>query len=198
MNLSEQKFRSKIMSASQIKKDADFRMKKSVENIQNEFNKIRTGRASPALLDTVKVEYYGTVVPLAQAATITIPEPRLIAIQPWDKNMIPEIEKAILKSELGLTPSNDGTFVRLPIPQLSEERRNDLVRLVKKFAEEGRIAVRNIRRDANDHLKKMQKDHEISEDELSIELDETQEMTDKHIKEIDELLEKKEKEILEV
>ena len=186
------------MSASQIKKDADFRMKKSVENIQNEFNKIRTGRASPALLDTVKVEYYGTVVPLAQAATITIPEPRLIAIQPWDKNMIPEIEKAILKSELGLTPSNDGTFVRLPIPQLSEERRNDLVRLVKKFAEEGRIAVRNIRRDANDHLKKMQKDHEISEDELSIELDETQEMTDKHIKEIDELLEKKEKEILEV
>jgi ribosome recycling factor len=186
------------MSASQIKKDANHRMKKSVENIQNEFNKIRTGRATPALLDTVKVEYYGTVVPLAQASTISIPEPRLIAIQPWDKNMIPEIEKAILKSELGLTPSNDGTFVRLPIPQLSEERRNDLVKLVKKFAEEGRIAIRNVRRDANDHLKKLQKDHEMSEDELSIELDDTQEMTDKHIKEIDELLEKKEKEILEV
>lgn len=186
------------MSASQIKKDADHRMKKSVENIQNEFNKIRTGRATPALLDTVKVEYYGAVVPLSQASTISIPEPRLIAIQPWDKNMIAEIEKAILKSELGLTPSNDGTFVRLPIPQLSEERRNDLVKLVKKFAEEGRIAVRNIRRDANDHLKKLQKDHEMSEDELSIELDDTQEMTNKHIKEIDDLLEKKEKEILEV
>jgi ribosome recycling factor len=174
------------MSASPIKKDADHRMKKSVENIQNEFNKIRTGRATPALLDGVKVEYYGTVVPLTQASTITIPEPRLIAIQPWDKNMIAEIERAILKSDLGLTPSNDGTFVRLPIPQLSEERRNDLVKLVKKFAEDGRIAIRNIRRDANDHLKKLQKDHEMSEDELSIELDETQEMTDKHIKEIDE------------
>lgn len=186
------------MSASQIKKDADIRMRKSVENIQNEFNKIRTGRATPALLDSVKVEYYGTVVPLSQASTITVPEPRLIAIQPWDKNMIGEIEKAILKSELGLTPSNDGTFVRLPIPQLSEERRNDLVRLVRKFAEEGRIAIRNIRRDANDHLKKLQKDHEISEDELSIELDETQEMTDKRIKEVDEVLAKKENEILEV
>jgi len=186
------------MSANQIKKDAEHRMKKSVENIQNEFNKIRTGRATPALLDGVKVEYYGSAVPLSQASTITIPEPRLLAIQPWDKNMIAEIEKAILKSDLGLTPSNDGTFVRLPIPQLSEERRNDLVRLVKKFAEDGRIAVRNVRRDANDHLKKLQKDHEISEDELSIELDETQEMTDQHIKEIDELLARKEKEILEV
>ena len=112
--------------------------------------------------------------------------------------MIAEIEKSILKSELGLTPSNDGTFIRLPIPQLSEERRNDLVKLVKKFAEEGRIAIRNIRRDANDHLKKLQKDHEISEDELSIELDDVQEITDKRIKDIDDLLEKKEKEILEV
>lgn len=186
------------MSASKIKKDAEHRMKKSVETIQNEFNKIRTGRATPALLDSVKIEYYGAVVPLSQASTITTPEPRLIAIQPWDKNMIAEIEKAILKSDLGLTPSNDGTFVRLPIPQLSEERRNDLVRLVKKFAEDGRIAVRNVRRDANDHLKRLQKDHEMSEDELSIELDETQESTNKYIKDIDELLGRKEKEILEV
>lgn len=186
------------MSARHIKKDAEHRMKKSVETIQNEFNKIRTGRATPALLDSVKVEYYGAVVPLSQASTITTPEPRLIAIQPWDKNMIAEIEKAILKSDLGLTPSNDGTFVRLPIPQLSEERRNDLVRLVKKFAEDGRIAVRNVRRDANDHLKRLQKDHEMSEDELSIELDETQESTNKYIKDIDELLGRKEKEILEV
>ena len=186
------------MSANNIKKDAEHRMKKSVETIQNEFNKIRTGRATPALLDSVKIEYYGAVVPLSQASTITTPEPRLIAIQPWDKNMIAEIEKAILKSDLGLTPSNDGTFVRLPIPQLSEERRNDLVRLVKKFAEDGRIAVRNVRRDANDHLKRLQKDHEMSEDELSIELDETQESTNKYIKDIDELLGRKEKEILEV
>ena len=186
------------MDINELKKDADHRMKRAVENIKQEFAKIRTGRATPALLDGVKVSYYGSIVPLSQAATITIPEPRLIAIQPWDRNMISEIEKAILKSDLGLTPSNDGTFVRIPIPQLSEERRKDLARLVKKFAEEGRIAIRNVRRDVNDHLKKMQKDHIISEDELSVVLDETQEITDKNIKEIDELLEKKEKEIMEV
>jgi len=186
------------MDVKELKKDAEHRMNKAVENIQQEFAKIRTGRATPTLLDGIKVSYYGSMVPLAQASTITIPEPRLIAIQPWDRNMISEIEKAILKSDLGLTPSNDGTFVRIPIPQLSEERRKDLVRLVKKFAEEGRIAVRNIRRDINDHLKKAQKNHEISEDELSVILDETQEMTDNHTKQIDELLEKKEKEILEV
>ncbi len=187
------------MDVKEIKKDASHRMKKTVETIHNEFTKIRTGRATPALVDTVKVEYYGTVVPLSQAATVTVPEPRLITIQPWDKNMIGEIEKCILKSDLGLTPSNDGTFIRLPIPQLSEERRNDLVRLVKKFAEDGRIAIRNVRRDANDHLKKMQKqDHDISEDELSVVLDETQELTNKYVKEIDELLVNKEAEILDV
>jgi len=186
------------MDMKEIKKDADHRMKKSVENIQHEFAKIRTGRASAALLDGVKVSYYGNMVPLAQASTVTIPEPRLIAIQPWDRNMIAEIEKAILKSDLGLTPSNDGTFIRVPIPQLNEERRKDLARLVRKFAEEGRIAIRNVRRDANDHLKKMQKNHDISEDELSVILDETQEVTDRHIKEIDEILEHKEKEIMEV
>jgi ribosome recycling factor len=186
------------MDAKELKKDADYRMKRAVETVQEEFNKIRTGRATPALMDGIKVSYYGSVVPLSQAATITIPEPRLVSIQPWDRNMISEIEKAILKSDLGLTPSNDGTFVRVPIPQLSEERRKDLVKLVRKFGEEGRIAIRNVRRDVNDHLKKLQKDHEISEDELSVVLDETQEMTDKHIKEIDEILEHKEKEILEV
>ncbi len=186
------------MDMKEIKKDADHRMKKAVENIQHELAKIRTGRASPVLLDGVKVSYYGNMVPLAQASTVTIPEPRLIAIQPWDRNMISEIERAILKSDLGLTPSNDGTFIRVPIPQLNEERRRDLARLVKKFAEEGRIAIRNVRRDANDHLKKMQKNHDISEDELSVILDEIQEVTDKHIKEIDEVLEHKEKEILEI
>jgi ribosome recycling factor len=186
------------MEIKELKKDADHRMKRAVENIQQEFAKIRTGRASAALLDGIKVSYYGNMVPLSQASTITIPEPRLIAIQPWDRNMIGEIEKAILKSDLGLTPSNDGTFVRVPIPQLNEERRKDLARLVKKFAEDGRIAVRNVRRDANDHLKKMQKNHDLSEDELSVVLDEIQELTDTHIKEIDEILEHKEKEIMEV
>ena len=186
------------MPAKELKKDADHRMKRAVENVQHEFAKVRTGRATPVLLDGVKVSYYGSIVPISQAATITIPEPRLIAIQPWDKNMIGEIEKAILKSDLGLTPSNDGTFVRVPIPQLSEERRKDLVKLVRKFGEDGKIAIRNVRRDVNDHLKKLQKDHEISEDELSVVLDETQEMTDKHIKDIDEILKHKEDEIMEV
>ncbi len=186
------------MDMKEIKKDADHRMKMAVENIQHEFAKIRTGRASAVLLDGVKVSYYGNMVPLSQASTLTIPEPRLIAIQPWDRNMIAEIEKAILKSDLGLTPSNDGTFIRVPIPQLNEERRKDLARLVKKFAEEGRIAIRNVRRDANDHLKKMQKNHDISEDELSVILDEIQEVTDRHIQEIDGVLEHKEKEIMEV
>lgn len=186
------------MDVKEWKKDAQNRMHKSVENIQQEFAKIRTGRATPALLDSVKVSYYGATVPLSQAATITTPEPRLLAIQPWDKNLIADFEKAILKSDLGLTPSNDGTFIRIPIPQLSEERRHDLAKLVKKFAEEGRIAVRNIRRDANDHLKRMQKSHDISEDELSVVLDEIQEFTDKYITEIDELLKKKENEIMEV
>ncbi len=186
------------MPVKELKKDADHRMKKAVENVQQEFAKVRTGRATPVLLDGVKVSYYGSMVPISQAATISVPEPRLIAIQPWDKNMIGEIEKAILKSDLGLTPSNDGTFVRIPIPQLSEERRVDLAKLVRKFAEEGRIAIRNVRRDVNDHLKKLQKEHEISEDELSVVLDETQEMTDKHIKDIDEILQHKETEIMEV
>jgi len=182
----------------EFKKDAEHRMQKAVDTIHQEFIKIRTGRASTALLDTVKVNYYGNMVPVSQTATITIPEPRLIAIQPWDRSMIAEIEKAILKSDLGLTPSNDGTFVRIPIPKLSEERRRDLVKLVKKFAEDGRVAVRNVRRDVNEHLKKLEKTHDISEDDLNLVLTETQKMTDKHIKDIDELLDKKEKEILEV
>jgi ribosome recycling factor len=187
-----------MMGIKELKKDAEHRMQKAVETVHQEFVKIRTGRASTALLDAVKVTYYGNLVPIAQTATITIPEPRLIVIQPWDRSMIPEVEKAILKSDLGLTPSNDGTFVRLPIPKLSEERRKDLVKVVKKFAEEGRVAVRNVRRDANEHLKKLEKSHEISEDDLNQVLTETQKMTDKHIKDIDDLLDKKEKEILEV
>ncbi len=186
------------MPVKEIIKDAKHRMEKTVENLVNELTKIRTGRANPSLLDSIKVDYYGQPVALNQAANISVPEPRLIAIQPWEKNMLAEIEKAILKADLGLNPSNDGLMIRVPIPQLSEERRKDLVKLVHKFGEDGKIAIRNIRRDANDHLKKMEKNHEISEDELSVELDTIQDTTDKHIKNIDEILDKKEKEVLEV
>jgi ribosome recycling factor len=186
------------MSAKDVIKDARLRMDKSAENFVNELTKVRTGRANPTLLDTVRVDYYGQSVPINQAANISVPEPRLIVIQPWEKNMLAEIERAIQKADLGLNPGNDGTMIRVPIPQLSEERRKDLVKLVHKFAEEGKVAIRNIRRDANDQLKKMEKNHEISEDELSVELDTIQELTDEHIKKIDEVLEKKEKEVLEV
>ena len=186
------------MSAKELIKDAKERMDKTVDNFTGELTKVRTGRATPALLDTVKVDYYGQMVPLNQAANVSAPEPRLIVVQPWEKNMLAEIEKAIQKADLGLNPGNDGTMIRVPIPQLSEERRKDLVKLVHKFAEEGKIAVRNIRRDANDHLKKMEKDHQISEDELSVELDTVQEITDAGVKNIDEILAAKEKEVLEV
>lgn len=170
----------------------------AIDAFSGELTKIRTGRATPALLDTIRVDYYGQQVPLNQAATVTVPEPRLIVVQPWEKKMLPEIEREILKADLGLNPGNDGTVIRIPIPQLSEERRKDLVKLVHKFAEEARIAVRNVRRDVNDHLKKLEKDHQISEDELSIELDDVQKITDDHISQIDEIMAAKEKEIMEV
>lgn len=185
------------MTLQEIYKDADDRMKKSVEHLHHELTRIRTGRASPELLDIVKVDYYGSNVPLNQVATITIPEPRLIVIQPWEKKMIAEIEKAILQSDLGLNPANDGNVIRLPIPELSEERRQDLLKLVKKFCEDGRIAIRNIRRDLNDHVKKMEKNNDISEDESHMALDEIQKITDRHIEEIDQNFDRKEKEILE-
>lgn len=173
-------------------------MQKAVENTKDELKKIRTGKASPALLDTIRVSYYGSTVPIKQVASINTPEPRLITIQPWEKNMIGEIEKAILKSDLGLNPVNDGILIRLPIPQLTEERRKDLVRLCHKLAEEGRVAVRNIRRDANDKLKKSEKEHAISEDQYHTTIDEVQQVTDKYIVEIDEILKHKEEEIMEV
>jgi len=176
------------MDAKEIIKDAKRRMDGAISAFHDELVKIRTGRATPNLLDGVKVEYYGQKVPLNQVATITAPEPRLIVIQPWEKKMLAEIEKEILKADLGFNPSNDGNVIRIPIPPLSEERRKDLVKLVHKFAEDARIAVRNVRRDANDHLKKLEKDHQISEDELSVYLDEVQELTDDHIKKIDEMM----------
>jgi len=170
----------------------------AINAFHDELVKIRTGRATPAILDGVKVDYYGQKVPLNQAATITAPEPRLLVVQPWEKKMLAEIEKEILKADLGLNPGNDGNVIRIPIPQLSEERRKDLAKLVHRFAEEARIAVRNVRRDANDHLKKLEKNHEISEDELSIYLDEVQEITNEHVKKIDEMMKTKEEEIMKV
>jgi ribosome recycling factor len=186
-----------MMALQDIYKDAEERMKKSVEHVHHELTRIRTGRATPELLDVVKVDYYGSTVPLNQVATITAPEPRLLVIQPWEKRIIAEIEKAILQSDLGLNPANDGNVVRLPIPELSEERRKDLLKLVKKFCEDGRIAIRNIRRDYNDHVKRMEKDHEISEDDGRGAVDDAQKLTDKYIEEINEQYDKKEKEILE-
>ncbi len=186
------------MDIDEMKLDAEDRMQKAVENTRIEFTKIRTGKASPALLDTVRVPYYGNNVPLKQVATINTPEPRLITIQPWERNLISEIEKAIMQSGLGLNPINDGIVIRLPIPQLTEERRKDFVRLCHKLAEEGRIAIRNVRRDANDQLKKAEKSHEISEDQFHTAVNEIQEITDTHIKQIDDLLAQKEKDILEI
>ncbi len=186
------------MQKSPIYKDAEERMKKSVEAVRAELAKIRTGKATAELLDGIKVEYYGTQVPINQVANITVPEPRLLSVQPWDKNMIGPIEKAIRSSDLGLNPTNDGRVIRIPIPPLTEERRKDLVRLVHKLAEEGRVAIRNIRRDANDKIKKLEKNHEISEDEAHRQLDDIQKLTDSYIEKIDELLKIKEKEIMEV
>ncbi len=185
------------MTLEEIFKDAEDRMKKSVHHVQHELARVRTGRATPALLEAVKVDYYGSKVPLNQVGTITAPEPRLLVVQPWEKRMIAEVEKAILQAELGLNPSNDGNVVRVPIPELSEERRQDLLKLVKKYCEDGRVAIRNVRRDANEHIKKLEKSHEISEDNSHDALEKIQKMTDQYIEEIDQLLEMKEKEIME-
>lgn len=186
------------MDAKELQKDAKHRMDRAVETFSSELAKIRTGRATPALLDAVKVEYYGQRVPINQTATVTAPEPRLIVVQPWEKSLLSSIEREILKADLGLNPSNDGAVIRIPIPQLSEERRKDLVKLVHKFAEEGRIAIRNVRRDVNDHLKRLEKNHELTEDELNLKLHEIQKLTDEHIQRIDDIMQHKEKEVLEV
>jgi len=174
------------------------RMEKAVEVTRREFASIRTGRATTVLLDGIKVEAYGSTVPLVQVASMSAPEPRLLVVQPWDRSLIPDVEKAIQRSDLGLTPSNDGTVIRLPIPQLTEDRRKDLVRLVRRVAEEGRVAIRNVRRDSNEDLKKREKTKEISEDESHRLGDEIQELTDEYIAELDEALSRKEKEIMEV
>ncbi|WP_449241522.1 ribosome recycling factor [Desulfoscipio gibsoniae] len=178
--------------------DSEKNMQKTVEVVDKEFASLRAGRATPALLDKIMVPYYGTPTPVNQLANINIPEARLLVIQPWDKNVLSDIEKAILKSDLGITPASDGNVIRLAVPQLTRERRAELVKVIKKKAEEGRVAVRNLRRDANDGLKSQQKNGDISEDELRRLQDEVQKLTDKYIKEIDALFAAKEKEITTV
>ena len=173
------------------------RMGKSVSALKSEFKKIRTGRASLALLDGIRVDYYGTLTPLNQMASLAVPESRLITIQPWDVTVIKEIEKAILKSDLGLTPSSDGKIVRIAIPPLTEDRRKELVKIANKMSEEYKVAVRNIRRDSNELIKGLKKDGDISEDEAFRAQDQVQKITDEHIKRIDDVYQEKEKEILE-
>jgi ribosome recycling factor len=174
------------------------RMEKSVESFKNELSKVRTGRASLSILDDISVDAYGSAMPLNQVGSLTIPESRMIVIQPWDPQMLPAIEKAIQKSDIGLTPISDGKIIRLNIPQLTEERRKELVKMVKKVAEEFRVAIRNARRDAIETLKKQKKDKEISEDELFKHQDEAQKETDLYVKQIDTVTASKEKEVMEV
>lgn len=177
--------------------DARDGMARAIEALKNEYRKIRTGRASVALFEGIRVNYYGTASPLNQIASLSIPESRLVVIQPWDQSVIGEIEKEILKSELGLTPVNDGKIIRVPIPPLTEERRKELVKLVRKTAEEHKVSIRNIRRDTNDLLKGLKKDGDISEDDLFRAQERVQNITDDQIKLIDKTCEEKEKEILE-
>jgi ribosome recycling factor len=172
-------------------------MGKSIDALKNEFNRVRTGRASLTILDGIRVDYYGTLTPLNQMATLSVPESRLITIQPWDVSVIKEVEKAILKSDLGLTPSNDGKIIRISIPPLTEERRKELVKVINKISEDHKIAVRNIRRDSNELLKGLKKDGDISEDDAFKAQDQVQKITDEHIKLIDDVNKDKEKEILE-
>ncbi len=186
------------MNAKDILKNADDRMKKAVEVVREELIRVRTGKATTALLDTVKVDYYGSMVPLKQVANVSTPDVHTVSVQPWEKAMIGPIEKAVLNANLGLNPVNDGNVVRVPIPPLNEERRRELVKLVKKFTEEGKVAIRNVRRDAIEHLKKAEKEEHMSEDDRKRSEVDAQKMTDKHIKEIDDLLAQKEKEIMEV
>jgi len=182
---------------SDVIKDGKSRMDSTVAHTHGELLKVRTGRANPELVENIHVEYYGSKMPLNQVATITIPDARLISVQPFEKQMIPVIEKAIMESNLGLTPSNNGTAVLLPIPQLSEDRRKDLIKIVHQMVEEGRVAVRNVRRDVIHHLREMMKEEHISEDEIKRSETEIQDYTDEHIKRLNELQSDKEKEIME-
>ncbi len=186
------------MSIADIKKTAEQKMARSIESFKNELQKIRTGRAHPGILDQVQVDYYGSLVPISQVANVTLMDARTISVQPWEKGMGAKIEKAIRESDLGLNPSSQGDLLRVPMPALTEERRRELTKVVRNEGEDARIAVRNLRRDANDHAKKLLKDKEISEDEERRSLDELQKLTDRTIAEIDRLTAAKEAEIMAV
>ncbi|MDH3852691.1 MAG: ribosome recycling factor [Deltaproteobacteria bacterium] len=186
------------MMVEEIFEDLKDRMGKSIESLKREYSRLRTGRASISLLDGIRVSYYDTPTPLNQMASLAVPEPRLIVIQPWDKTAIEDIEKAILKSELGLTPMNDGKVIRISIPPLTEERRKELVKVARKMSEENKVSIRNIRRDANEMLKDLKKEKEITEDDLFRSQEEVQKATDQFISQVDELCAAKEKEILEI
>jgi ribosome recycling factor len=179
-------------------KKTEEHMKKTLELLLHELGGIRTGKASPAILDVIRVNYYGQQVPVKQVANVAVPDARTITIQPWDRALIGEIEKAIQASELGLNPQNDGSTIRLPIPTLTEERRKDLVKVVKRIGEDSKVAVRNVRRDTNERIKKLEKEHDISEDEMRTKTDAIQKLTDAYIKKVDDAVAAKEKEILEL
>lgn len=178
--------------------DTEERMEKAIAALDRDFAKLRTGRASTALVDGIKADYYGTPTPISQMASVAVPDSRTLTIQPWDKGGMAAVEKAILKSDLGLTPINDGKIIRIAIPPLTEERRRDLVKVARKYGEETRVAIRNVRRDANDSLKKAEKDKEITEDILKRGTDEVQKLTDRYVGEVDARCQTKEKEIMEI
>ena len=186
------------MSVSELKQNADQKMQKSIESLKNDLSKVRTGRAHPSLLDQVHVDYYGSPTPLSQVANLTLIDARTIGVQPWEKNMIAPVEKAIRESDLGLNPASMGDLIRVPMPALTEERRKELVKVVKHEGENAKIAVRNIRRDANEHLKKMLKDKDISEDDERRAQDDVQKMTDKFVAEVDKLVTQKDADIMTV
>jgi ribosome recycling factor len=181
-----------------ILSDVEERMQKSIKSLQKEFSTIRTGRANPAMFEGLKVSVYGTDMPMNQVATISVPEPRLVVIQPWDKSNLGEVEKAILKSDLSVNPSNDGNLIRIQIPELTEERRKEYVKLAKAKAEECKVAIRNVRRDGNDMIKSLEKDKEVSEDDSKVTQDKIQKITDRYIEETQKLTDNKEKEILNI
>lgn len=186
------------MTAEEILEEMELKMMKTAEVVEHEFATIRTGKASPALVENIMVDYYGTPTRMRQIAGISTPEPRMIVLQAWDPGAVDAIEKAVLKSKLGVTPVRDGRILRVPIPELSEERRRELDKVVKHMAEEGRVAIRNVRREANEQIKKAQKDGKITEDDLARSEKTVQEKTDEYIKQIDHLLARKEKEIMEI
>lgn len=182
----------------EILNESEMKMQKTIEILRKDYSVLRAGRANPAILEKVQVDYYGTPTPINQLANISAPEPRLLTVQPWDKSAVPNVEKAIMKSDLGLNPSSDGSVIRIVIPQLTEERRKELVKVIKKKAEEARVSVRNIRREANEKIKGLEKAKDVPEDDAKKGQDDAQKLTDKYIKEIDNVLAKKEKEIMEV